>query len=77
MGELPRPSRHHGHPEYYRAFIGMGQLAGSREQASALRQAFLSRTINERGDPKRLTRNATVEVNEDDLFRSGGELHAS
>jgi len=41
-----------GHPEYYRAFVGMGQLAGTREQVRALRLAFLSRAAQSSGDAK-------------------------
>jgi pimeloyl-ACP methyl ester carboxylesterase len=68
-----------GHPEYYRAFVGMGQLAGSREEVRALRLAFLNRVAEQARDPELLARLAqpTVRVSEDDLFRYGGELYAS
>jgi pimeloyl-ACP methyl ester carboxylesterase len=36
----------HEHPEYYSAFIGMGQPAGNRDQVYALRREFLSRAAN-------------------------------
>jgi len=68
-----------GHPEYYRAFIGTGQLAGTREQIRALRRELLSRAANRSRDPKLLARLASpnLDVSEDDLFRLGGELHRS
>lgn len=67
------------HPEYYSAFVGMGQPAGSREQVRAFRREFLSRVAKETGDSDlriRLT-DANMEITEDDLFRFGGELYAS
>jgi pimeloyl-ACP methyl ester carboxylesterase len=67
------------HPEYYSAFIGMGQIAGNRDQVYALRREFLSRAAKETGDSDlrvRLT-DANMKVTEDDLFRFGGELYAS
>jgi pimeloyl-ACP methyl ester carboxylesterase len=68
-----------GHPEYYRAYVGMGQFAGSRAEVRALQLSFLSRVAQETRDPGLLARLArpTVQVSEDDLFRYGGELHAS
>ena len=67
------------HPEDYRAFIGMGQLAGTREAVLALRRSFLLRVANETGNSKLLSRLAdnNAEITEDDLFRFGGELHVS
>jgi pimeloyl-ACP methyl ester carboxylesterase len=68
-----------GHPEYYLAFVGIGQMAGDRRQVDALRREFLFRAAAETGDPKLRARLAAppVEVTEDDLFRYGGELYAS
>ena len=68
-----------GHPEYYRAFVGTGQLAGSHEEVRALRHEFISRAARVSGDPQLRARLAagTLEVTEDDLFRFGGELHAA
>jgi pimeloyl-ACP methyl ester carboxylesterase len=68
-----------GHPEYYQAFIGMGQLAGSRAQARAIRRELLSRIATEAGNQNLLAQLAspTAEVSEEDLFRAGGELHAA
>lgn len=67
------------HPEYYIAFVGMGQPAGSYEQVYALRREFLSRAAKETGDSNLLTRlaDANAVITEDDLFRYGGELYAS
>jgi pimeloyl-ACP methyl ester carboxylesterase len=69
----------HEHPEYYSAFIGMGQVAGNRDQVYALRREFLSRAAKETGDSDLRVRlaDANMEVTEDDLFRFGGELYAS
>jgi pimeloyl-ACP methyl ester carboxylesterase len=69
----------HEHSEYYNAFIGMGQIAGSREQVYALRKEFLSRMAKETKDSGLLARitDANVAVTEDDLFRCRGELYAS
>lgn len=67
------------HPEYYTAFIGMGQLAGTREEVDALRRAFLGQVAKRAGDwvlQARLA-DASAPITEDDLFRYGGELHGS
>jgi pimeloyl-ACP methyl ester carboxylesterase len=68
-----------GHPDYYRAFIGMGQMAGNREEVRALRHSLLTRVAKEAGESKLLSGMAdkNAEITEDDLFRAGGELHAS
>ena len=67
------------HPGDYEAFVGMGQMAGTREQVRALRRAFLSKAAREAGDSKLIARasSPSLEVTEDDLFRFGGELYAS
>jgi pimeloyl-ACP methyl ester carboxylesterase len=67
------------HPEYYSAFIGIGQLAGNRNQVYALRREFLSRAAKETNDSDLLARLADTNmvVTEDDLFRCRGELYAS
>jgi pimeloyl-ACP methyl ester carboxylesterase len=69
----------HEHPEYYSAFIGMGQVAGNRDQVYALRREFLSRMAKKTKDSDLLVRLADTNmvVTEDDLFRCGGELYAS
>ena len=68
-----------GHPEYYAAFIGMGQLAGTHDDVHALRREFLYQAAVVNGDSALQARFADppVEITEDDLFRSGGELYAS
>ncbi len=67
------------HPECYSAFIGMGQVAGTRDEVDALRRAFLRQAAKEAGDSALQARAADVsrEITEDDLFRCGGELYAS
>lgn len=67
------------HPECYSAFIGMGQVAGTREEVNALRRAFLRQAAKEAGDSALQARvaDASKEITEDDLFRCGGELYAS
>ena len=68
-----------GHPEYYLAFVGTGQMAGDRRQVGVLRREFLLRAAAETGDPMLRARAAapSVEVTEDDLFRYGGEIRAA
>jgi pimeloyl-ACP methyl ester carboxylesterase len=68
-----------GHPEYYRAFIGMGQIAGDREQVRLLRQGFLAERARATDDSELLARvtSADFDVTEDDLFRYGGELYGA
>ena len=67
------------HPKYYSAFVGMGQLAGSRDGAGAIRREFLTRAAREAGDEEASARigGGTGEVSEDDLFQYGGELHGA
>ena len=67
------------HPEYYAAFVGIGQLAGNLEEVHAVRRELLHQAAVELGDSELQARVAdtTAEITEDDLFRSGGELYAS
>ena len=67
------------HPEYYSAFIGIGQLAGTDDQVQALRREFLYQAAETTGDAALQARAAdqSLEITEDDLFSSGGELFAS
>lgn len=67
------------HPEYYAAFIGTGQLAGTRAEVRAFRLDFLRRAARERDDRELLARIAgdDAEAGENDLFRYGGELAAA
>jgi len=68
-----------GHPEYHAAFVGTGQMAGTRNEEQTLRREFLYRAAKEAGDSELQLRaaDASAEITEDDLFRSGGELYAS
>ena len=67
------------HPEYYAAFIGMGQIAGTRDEVDGLRRVFLRQAAKETGDSADRARfaDASTVITEDDLFRYGGELYAS
>jgi poly(3-hydroxybutyrate) depolymerase len=38
------------HPEYYGAYVGMGQLAGTRAEVQEIRREFVSRAAKEAGD---------------------------
>ena len=67
------------HPEYYGAFIGMGQIAGTLAEVREIRREFIARAAREAGD-RELSAQLTSrekEVNENDLFRYGGELHGA
>lgn len=68
-----------GHPEYYAAFIGTGQLAGRRAEVLAFRRELVRQAAEKLGDAKLHARAAdpSVEITEDDLFRAGGELYAA
>lgn len=66
-------------PDRYLAFIGTGQMAGTRAEVRAARLAFLRRKAAERKDEGLLARlrGPGAEPSEDDLFRHGGEVHAA
>jgi pimeloyl-ACP methyl ester carboxylesterase len=66
-------------PEYYSAFVGTGQLAGTRDDVQALRRQLVYEAAGRRGDSELQARAADVsrQITEDDLFRAGGELHGS
>lgn len=64
------------HPEYYTAYIGMGQLAGSKAEVRLQRREFLTRQASLTGDSALLNRLASgADPTEDDLFRHGAELY--
>jgi pimeloyl-ACP methyl ester carboxylesterase len=64
------------HPEYYTAYIGMGQLAGSKAEVRLRRREFLTREASLTGDSALLNRLANgADPTEDDLFRHGAELY--
>jgi pimeloyl-ACP methyl ester carboxylesterase len=67
------------HPEYYSAFVGLGQLAGTWPEVQEARRDFLIGAAREAGD-RGLSASITSgdhEVTENDLFRYGGELHGA
>lgn len=67
------------HPDYYRAYIGMGQLAGTWPEVQAARMEFLkeeARTTKDADLSNRLAAGLR-DVGEDEIFRHGGELHAA
>jgi pimeloyl-ACP methyl ester carboxylesterase len=62
-------------PEYYAAYVGMGQLAGTKDEVQQQRREFLSQGASLADDTELLNRLASGAVlTEDDLFRYGGEL---
>jgi pimeloyl-ACP methyl ester carboxylesterase len=64
------------HPEYYLAYVGMGQLAADTGEAHGLQRQWLQNLAGAADDTatvRRLARGGAV--SEDDLFRYGGELH--
>lgn len=66
-------------PERFLAFIGTGQMAGSRADVAAARRALLAPKAAADGDAalaERLRRPG-AEPTEDELFRHGGELHGA
>ncbi|MEW6751864.1 MAG: alpha/beta hydrolase [Candidatus Latescibacterota bacterium] len=66
------------HPECYAAYIGVGQLAGTRAEAEALRHRHVEHAAAQTGDEETAARLAAGgPVTEDDLFRYGAELHAA
>ena len=63
-------------PIYHSAYVGTGQLAGSREEAKLQRRQFLKQKASLFDDTELLMRLASGgEETEDDLFRYGGELY--
>lgn len=64
------------HPEYYAAYVGVGQLAGSKAEVRLQRREFLARDATATGDTILLNRLvAGSDPTEDDLFRHGAELY--
>lgn len=65
----------HEHPEYYRAFVGTGVIAGTRAGADSLRRRWLRERAEENQDSTLLARLVAGEdVTEADVFRYGGSL---
>lgn len=65
------------HPDYYGAYVGMGQMAGDSAQDRQAQRVFLQEVAAAAGDTALLRRLEQVppEINEDDLFRYGAELY--
>jgi pimeloyl-ACP methyl ester carboxylesterase len=65
------------HPEWYRAYVGMGQMVPDSAAARALQRRLVSEEARWRGDEELLARLAApgARVTETDLFETGGELH--
>jgi pimeloyl-ACP methyl ester carboxylesterase len=66
-------------PDYYAAYVGMGQLAGTRAEVEAIRREFVAGKARQLGEEDFAGQVATGahEPNEDDLFRYGGELYGA
>lgn len=66
------------HPEYYAAYVGMGQLAGDAAANRQAQAAFL-RGVAAHDDTSLLRRLELIppDIREDDLFRYGAELYGS
>lgn len=65
-------------PEYYRAFVGTGVVAGTREEAGRYRRAWLEGEAAAAGDSSLLARLTAGEpIRESDVFRYGGGLRGA
>jgi pimeloyl-ACP methyl ester carboxylesterase len=67
------------HPEYYSAYVGMGQIAGDAAKVHAIQREFVVGRAKGRHDADVMSRLAseTAVVDEDLLFRYHGELYRS
>lgn len=66
------------HPEYFAAYVGMGQMAGDTAAVRTARRAFLTRAAAAAGDSVTLGRLAAgSRGTEDDLFTYGAELRGA
>ncbi len=66
------------HPEYYAAYVGTGQIAGSKAEVQLQRREFLTHDASATGDTALLKRLAGgSDPTEDDLFRHGVELYGA
>lgn len=67
------------HPEYYCAYVGMGQLAGTEADVVKSRREFIARKAAEAGHEElgRKVMSGEHKVSEDDLFYYGGALYKS
>lgn len=66
-------------PEYYQAFIGMGQMAGTQDEINAARRTFLTGLAQSSRDSALMAKleNGNYRITEDDLFLYGGELYGA
>jgi pimeloyl-ACP methyl ester carboxylesterase len=65
-------------PEYFRAYVGMGQVAADAERTNALRRSFVLQAADAAGDSGVVSRILSDgAVTEADLFRYGGELRGA
>jgi pimeloyl-ACP methyl ester carboxylesterase len=62
-------------PEHCAAFVGMGQLAGTRAEVDALRRDCARRLASGTEDSVAARADGPRRVTEDELFRCGAELH--
>ncbi len=67
------------HPEYYAAYVGLGQVSMSARKVHDAQKDFLARKAFESGDSTLVSdlRSDSARIREDDLFRYGAELHES
>lgn len=66
------------HPEYYSAYVGMGQLSADSLRRYVVQRRFLynmAKAHSDQGLMEKLLRGESI--TEDDLFRYGGELRGS
>lgn len=67
------------HPEWYRAYIGMGQLVPDTAAAHAAQRTFVLEEARRRGDTALVARLASpgATVGENELFAVGGEIRSA
>jgi pimeloyl-ACP methyl ester carboxylesterase len=69
----------HEHPEYYSAYVGMGQIAGKRAEVRDVQRTFILQQARSQHDLDVVSRleRANTGVDEDLLFRYHAELYHS
>jgi pimeloyl-ACP methyl ester carboxylesterase len=67
------------HPEYYAAYIGIGQISMSPRRVLEVQKEFLLQKARESGDSVLVMnlQSESVKIREDELFRYGAELYKS
>ncbi|HUP89627.1 MAG TPA: alpha/beta hydrolase [Longimicrobiales bacterium] len=64
------------HPEYYRAFVGVGQMAADSLKEREVQRAWLLKAAFESNDRELIDRvRAYGDITETDIFRHRGQLH--